>query len=213
MLAHRPKNTTSISNFYLFILFISLVASLVGAQLSPFGSPLFGSPTSYGSPFNWPPFPSVRNPQPMYNPFTNYFPASSWFRPPPSPSTFSSFTSYPSYRVPRPMSPVQLCRNSGACKQMDHGTTLPTTWKVQATTLPSTVYFTTTPATRLIDGGRTTTRFSNLGRSDESDQISMLNSTSNRTTTTQSAMPLVMPKPPKPAPTDLATDASRALMN
>ena len=117
----------------------SLAVSLTSAQLPPIGSPFFGAPSpSFGSPsLGLPSFPSIRlPPQPSlgsFNPFSSLPSPASWLRPPSFPGFSSAFPST-SFQPRRPPSPARQCRLTGACKQVDHGTTLPASWTVPITT-------------------------------------------------------------------------------
>lgn len=148
--------TTIVASVFVFL--VTHLTKTAQAQFGfpgssqPFPPPYMGAP---GSPFARP-LPPL--PAPAYSPVRH--PASSLFAdlhnaPPLSPpvgwlrtpmgSNFgalrSPYSSYPhapfaNYNsAPKPASPARQCRSSGACKQIDHGTTLPTTWRVETTTI------------------------------------------------------------------------------
>lgn len=88
--------------------------------------------SQFGSFMGFPPFRpngfSTYRPS-LFPPAFANFPQPPWSRPTAPP--------VPQYRItPGPPSPARQCRNTGACSKLDHGTTLPTTWRTQATTTP-----------------------------------------------------------------------------
>lgn len=65
---------------------------------------------------------------------------------------YSSYSRPPINARPRPHSPAHQCRIMGACREVNHGTPLPTTWRLQkATPMPATRYTVRTTTEPLID--------------------------------------------------------------
>lgn len=98
-----------------------------------------------------PPFPPVRGPAlfpTLSNDHLNIMRPTNWLRTPTlrTPYTYDQ-SPYGYYSAPKPPSPARQCRSSGACKEIDHGTTLATTWKMETTTVPTTVPTTLRPIT------------------------------------------------------------------
>lgn len=122
--------------YYRNLLLISLflyAATDWPSAMCQFGSlmfPSYGNFNPYGNPLGFQP--PVRQPSPFSNNFAQP-PYSPWSRP--SLGAFPGL-SYPQNNPPvaRPASPARLCRTSGACKELDHGTTLATTWRIRTTT-------------------------------------------------------------------------------
>lgn len=110
------------------ILLIIVIVAIIMVQMTM---------AQFGPPMYWPPRPPSSGG--LFTPFNN-FPQPNWFN-----TGFNQHWQSPYYHNrPKPISPVRKCRNSGACRPLDHGTTLRTPWKIQTSTLPTTFY--TTPA-------------------------------------------------------------------
>lgn len=111
-----------------------------------FPSPYMSGP-SFSRPVMSPPFQPVR--RPLFSPLSNdNLHPPNWFSGPilRTPYTYNQPT-YGYYNAPKPASPARQCRSSGACKEIDHGTTLATTWKMETTTVPTTIPTTFRPMT------------------------------------------------------------------
>lgn len=104
----------------LFLLFLHLFQG--AAQFMP----SFGLP-SYG--VSRPGFLNPRIP-PRVEPYSPY---NRW---PPMAPIYPTYTYQPQYYRPRPPSPARQCRHAGACRELDHGTTLASNWKIETTTTP-----------------------------------------------------------------------------
>jgi len=122
--------------FALTLLFILASMGRVPAQ---FNSPFMIPPYGFGSP-------SLRAPPLFSN--VPFYPQPAWSRP-----------SYPAasyYRAPLPPSPVRQCRSNGACRELDHGTTLANSWRIQTTTTPTPAYISIRTKAPGIDRSETT---------------------------------------------------------
>lgn len=113
--------------FALFILLTIVLNQTARAQIGfgpAYSSPVMRPPSLFDA---WNSAPSYPAPFPSWlgSPFSTWGSSGTAFRP------------------SRPASPARQCRLSGACRQMNHGTTLPTTWRVSLTT--TTPSPTTTP--------------------------------------------------------------------
>lgn len=114
------------------LILIFLIADDLPVARCQFGSmmfPPYAGFNPYGGSLG--PQPPVRNPFMMSN-----NPYSPWSRPtanhflgPPIPSQ-NQYSPY----VARPASPARQCRTNGVCKELDHGTTLATSWRLRTTT-------------------------------------------------------------------------------
>lgn len=120
---------------------------------SAFPSPYMSGPSPFARPpmLSAPPFPPVRGPSlfpTLSNDHLNIMRPTSWLRTPSlrTPYTYDQ-SPYGYYSLPKPPSPARQCRSSGACKEIDHGTTLATTWKMETTTVPTTIPTTARPMT------------------------------------------------------------------
>lgn len=123
---------------------IFLIAVYFPESAAQYGSFMFPS-------YNMPPgFLDSRMPHRMEPHFSHNFwpPSRPLLRRPP----YSSYLRPPIYAQPRPPSPANQCRITGACREVYHGTPLPTTWRIQTTTpIPATRYTSRTTTEPLID--------------------------------------------------------------